>query len=115
MKLFTKYTVILSLSIPLSLLAEDTMRMMELSSAHALNTRAMANAVVNVSCPAGWHKTFDITGSKTNWRENSPVIICKPNNGQVMRCPNGTFFYIKGSEYSNGYRNGEIGCRTGIR
>lgn len=68
----------------------------------------------SLNCPSGWAKVFDISGIKNKWSENSPVLTCKPNQGAVINCPDGTFFYVKGNENQDGYRTGEIGCHTPV-
>ena len=68
--------------------------------------------VVRTSCPQGWVKTYDITNNKSQWSENSPVLICKPSPS-LINCPEGTFFYIGGNENAAGSA-GEIGCRTPV-
>lgn len=70
--------------------------------------------VSKVSCPSGWSKVLDISATKSKWSENSPVVTCKPNSGQVMDCPSGTYFYVKGNEFQDGYSNGAIGCHTPV-
>nr|WP_320009609.1 hypothetical protein [uncultured Desulfobulbus sp.] len=69
--------------------------------------------LVTVQCPAGWTKTLDKSEVKSSWSENAPVVTCKPNPG-LIRCPEGTYFYVKGNENQDGYKNGEIGCHTPV-
>jgi len=69
--------------------------------------------LVTVQCPGGWTKSFDISGTRSKWSENAPVVTCKPNPG-LIKCPEGTYFYVKGNEHQDGYKNGEIGCHTPV-
>jgi len=64
-------------------------------------------------CPKGWNKVFDISHIRNKWSENAPVVTCKPKE-TIMNCPEGTYFYIKGNENVDGYKNGEIGCHTPV-
>jgi len=121
MRVLSKNIVVASICVPLFLAAADRANVMEMSTVRAMDSATIvkasrvASAVVNIACPAGWTKAFDISNSKDKWGENRPVVTCKPNRGQVINCPKGTFFYVKGNENLDGYKNGEIGCHTPVQ
>ncbi len=116
MKLLTKsIVVVVTMCTPLLLSAADRAMQMQIPTVRTMDTSRAMRATVNVVCPSGWSKVFDIANSKNKWGENRPVVTCKPNSGQVMNCPKGTFFYVKGNESLNGYNNGEIGCHTPVQ
>jgi len=106
---FSKIIAIATICIPMVLSAAE---MVKVHSAAQLSRVPMK--VSKISCPSGWSKVLDISSVKSKWSENSPVVTCKPNRGQVMNCPEGTYFYVKGNENQDGYNNGAIGCHTPV-
>ncbi|MEA1953946.1 MAG: hypothetical protein U9O24_06105 [Campylobacterota bacterium] len=108
---FGKMVLIVVLSVPFVLSAVDTVKV---NSATIQHVNKIPTRIAKISCPSGWSKVLDISGIKSKWSENSPVVTCKPRRGQVIKCPEGTFFYVKGNENSDGYNNGEIGCHTPV-
>lgn len=109
-KKFAKMVVIATICIPLVLSAAERVKVDRDTQVSRVPTK-----VSKISCPNGWSKVLDISSNKSKWSENSPVVTCKPNRGQVMNCPEGTYFYVKGNEFQDGYNNGVIGCHTPVK
>jgi len=115
MNIVYKVTIGILVGLPMSLMAE-TATLQGMKSMKSM-TKAVASARVvksTVSCPVGWTKTLDKSAyASSRWAENAPVVTCKPKAGQVMKCPAGTYFYVKGNEFME--NAGEIGCHTPVR